>query len=143
MPEQLFIGEDYCFNLDVLAHCREWMTIEDPLYRYMIQNESSIIRRYNSGKFDQMYQMHLCRKAFIERYSTAEIEEKKCQIRANYIRLCMSCFMDLSRQECKMSHLEKLSYIRKLNVRKKSDTIKSISSICQLLIKLYIYYIIA
>ena len=114
MPEQLFIGEDYCFNLDVLSHCREWMTIEDPLYRYMIQNESSIIRRYNSEKFEQMYRMHLCRKAFIDHYSTAEIEEKNAQIRANYIRLCMSCFMDLSRRECKMSHLEKLKYIRKL-----------------------------
>lgn len=114
MSEQLFIGEDYCFNLDVLSHCREWLTIEKPLYRYMIQNESSIIRRYNSQKFEQMYQMHLSRKEFIDRFSTAEIEEKNAQIRANYIRLCMSCFMDLSRRECKMSHLEKLKYIRRL-----------------------------
>ena len=119
MPEQMFIGEDYCFNLEVLSHCKEWVAIEEPFYHYMIQNESSIIRRYNSQKFEQMYQMHLCRKKFIEQYSMAEPEEKNAQIRANYIRLCMSCFMDLSRQECKMTHLEKVDYIRKLkNIEK-------------------------
>lgn len=121
MPEHIFIGEDYCFNLEVLSHCREWVAIEEPLYRYMIQNESSIIRRYNSQKYEQMYQMHLCRKKFIEQYPTATTEEKKAQIRANYIRLCMSCFMDLCRKECKMTHSEKLKYIRKLKNTEKEQ----------------------
>lgn len=114
MPEQMYIGEDYCFNLEVLSYCKDWVAIEKPLYHYMIQNESSIIRRYNSQKYEQMYQMHLYRKKFIEQYSTASGEEKKAQIRANYIRLCMSCFMDLSRQECKMTYSEKVRYVRKL-----------------------------
>ena len=114
MPEELYIGEDYCFNLTALSCCEKWIAVEKHLYTYMIQNSGSIIQRYNPDKFNQMYRMHQIRKDFIEQYSMSPTSEKKIQIHANYMRICMSCFMDLFRAECNMSYHEKLSYIQRL-----------------------------
>ena len=112
MPEDMFVGEDYCFNLDVLAHCREYATAKNHFYKYMLENSESIIRKYNPVKFEQMYKMHERRKKFILDHTDCNSIEKEAQIRCNFVRLCMSCFMDLFRKECSFTHRQKIAYIR-------------------------------
>lgn len=112
MREDIYIGEDYCFNLEVLRHCRNFWTVDCHLYRYMVENSTSIIRRYNPDKFEQMYKMHLIRGAFIDTYVNAPKIEKEIQNHMNFIRLSISCFMDLFRRECSFSFRDKLRYIR-------------------------------
>lgn len=112
MPEDMFVGEDYCFNLDVLAHCREYATAKNHFYKYMLENSESIIRKYNPVKFEQMYKMHERRKKFILDHTDCNSIEKEAQIRCNFVRLCMSCFMDLFRKECSYTYRQKIAYIR-------------------------------
>ena len=66
----------------------------------MLENSESIIRKYNPVKFEQMYKMHERRKKFILDHTDCNSIEKEAQIRCNFVRLCMSCFMDLFRKEC-------------------------------------------
>lgn len=111
MNENLYIGEDYCFNLDVIQYVHDFQTIEDALYIYKIQNNNSIINRYKKDKFSQMYRMHQIRTEFIQNCLDEKEEKKSAYIRYNYIRTCMSCFMDYSRKECTLSRKEQLKEI--------------------------------
>lgn len=111
MPEEMYVGEDYCFNLKVLEHSCCFVAIKDYLYKYMIQNQDSIIRKYNPKKFEQMYIMHTYRTRFLNDIACGSESEKNFQIRMNFIRLCISCFMDLSRKECNYSFAQKIHYI--------------------------------
>lgn len=119
MDEKLYVGEDYCFNLEVLKNVEKFRTIEEPLYIYMIQNDNSIINRYKKDKFEQMYRMHQIRTKFIREYLLEDEDKKIAFINYNYIRVCMSCFMDFSRKECTLTAKEqKCDIIEKMNIEK-------------------------
>lgn len=113
MDETLFLGEDYCFNLEVLEHCSTFQTMKNPLYYYLIENQTSIIQRYNKNKFDQMYRVHVVRTKNIRKNQYGDTVEREADISYDFVRLCISCFMDFFRKECKLSFKEQLAFIRK------------------------------
>lgn len=117
MQEGLCVGEDFCFNLSIIQEVSSFRAITEPLYLYKIQNEDSIIQKYNKNKFEQMYIMHQNRCDFIEHLTSIEEIRKKAENRADYVRICMSCFMDLSRKECKMTYKQKIKYVAKVKNR--------------------------
>lgn len=119
MQENLYIGEDFCFNLSVIKECSNFRAITTTLYLYKIQNVNSIIRKYNKNKFEQMYLMHQIRREFINQLTGIENEQKRAENRLNYVRICMSCLMDLSRKECTMRHNEKIKYAADLKSKEK------------------------
>lgn len=113
MDENLYLGEDYCFNLQMLRYSSHFQVIEEALYVYIIQNQQSIIKSYKKDKFEQMYRMHQIRTAFIKQESRCDDLANAANVRMNFIRLCISCFMDLSRKECPFSFREKLQFIKR------------------------------
>lgn len=113
MNEKLYLGEDYCFNLEALKYAQTYQIVEDVMYCYMVQNTDSLIKRYKPDKFEQMYRMHRVRSAFIHAESKQSQLRNDINCRMNFIRVCMSCFMDLFRAECPYSFREKLSFVKK------------------------------
>lgn len=141
MNENLYLGEDYCFNLEMLKCVNKYQIIEAPLYIYMIQNSESLIKRYKNDKFEQMYLMHKIRSEYIMSESNCDVLNVKMNCRMNFIRLCISSFMDLSREECPYQLREKINFIKaKINVENEKFNISYISRLSMGQIIIYIIF---
>ena len=113
MDEEVYIGEDIRFNLDVIKSCNNYYEASDIVYNYIRENEDSIINTYNRDKFFQMIKVHENKKALILEDSYIDKEEREANIYSDFQRICFSCFMDFFRKECDFSFEEKVNYIER------------------------------
>lgn len=111
MPESIRIGEDYCFNLQVLRAASSYCFCDRVFYRYISQNESSIITSFHADKFEQLLVVHRQRKEFLHEVKSVWNQELEASVQMDYIRMCFSCFMDLFAPACPFRHAEKIRYI--------------------------------
>ena len=45
-------GEDWWFNIQMIARCPSMVGVQQPLYRYVHQNEASLMRKYRENGFE-------------------------------------------------------------------------------------------
>lgn len=66
-PENVKVGEDLLFNLAYLEVCPMVHIINQPLYNYVIHDDQSLSREFNSEFFSNQYMLHHEVKKFLQR----------------------------------------------------------------------------
>lgn len=114
LREDIYIGEDFCFNLSVLGIALSYTFLPWSFYNYIFQNENSLITKFKTNKFEQMIIISNEKFNFIQAF-TAENEKKNVAIfKIDYIRSFFSCCMDLHKTNCPISQTEKINFIKKM-----------------------------
>jgi len=114
MRDDLYIGEDLCFNLEVLEKAKSYCEFDTSLYKYIVQNPNSICMRYDQNKFEQMLKVHCFRSDCLTGNRFIPSEQINAEIHYDYARMCFSCFMDMFRNERSWPLKKKINYIGEL-----------------------------
>lgn len=108
--ESLYIGEDRKFCLNVIAACSSWCMIPKSLYRYIIQNTSSISSKCDFGRLEQMLAVNI-EYGEVLKMTTLPVNAQDSRYEYERIRICTSHLMDLVRSDTK----NKFEYCKKLH----------------------------
>lgn len=90
---ELYIGEDLYFNLCFLKKCSTLRIINKAYYGYM-QSDNSIIRRYNSDKYEQLLTLFKYKRKVISTFKENQEGEFKAYFDSEYQRIIVSCVME-------------------------------------------------
>jgi glycosyltransferase involved in cell wall biosynthesis len=91
--DEMSLGEDLLFNLDVLKNCKKISIIKDILYNFMCYNPGSLSKRYRDDFFEiQQMLFHKIKGFMLDSYddglmrgSTDELEDQYLQTVISYI----------------------------------------------------------
>lgn len=90
--ESLSLGEDIAFNLDYLAKCNSIGFLSKALYHYNIANTTSASKRLRDNDFDQLYQIYLQTKEFVNKKGIIDFDEIDKRYCLNIIGLLQLLF---------------------------------------------------
>lgn len=126
------IGEDLLFNVLYISKIKGFYLLNENFYNYSKENKQSLTLKYNKDKYNELMLVNKKLRGYFKKYNNKKILE--CE---KYLRLknIFSCFMDLSRDECKYSHNEKIEFVS--DVKKENKII-----IRRLGLKLYLLSLI-
>jgi glycosyltransferase involved in cell wall biosynthesis len=108
--ESLYIGEDRKFCLNVISACSSWCMIPKSLYRYIIQNTSSISMKCDLGRLKQMLTVNREYRTVLK-MTNLPINVQNARYEYEQIKICTSHLMDLVRSDSK----NKYNYCKKLH----------------------------
>lgn len=90
-PENLYIGEDKCFNLQYALHCSSCLVSQEVLYYVSIENDQSLSRKMRPDLYQQFERLdakirQIIREADIPEHHRSQYEaaENLIQLRAIY-----------------------------------------------------------
>lgn len=119
MKNDVYVGSDLCFNLEVLEKAKNYCELDKSLYKYIVQNPNSICTRYDSKKFEREIKVHHFRNDYLRSNRFIPSEQINAEIHYDYARMCFACFMDMFRNECSLTLKEKINYIGELKKHNK------------------------
>ena len=135
MNNNLYIGEDYCFNLAVFDKINSYMTINCSLYNYVIQNPESITNIYDVDKINQLRNLVLIKKSYLLCNSYLSEEEKYAEISYDYVKLSYTIFIysfkketgytysdiyiNIKKQQAEYPYKYSVKYLKYFNLSKK------------------------
>lgn len=111
--ENIYYGEDCCFNLLFLSKINSYMEIPICLYYYKANMSTSVTKKYDYNRLNKMlvffnYQSHL-----LESNMDLEKELIEAKKRSLAVHYSFSSFIELFRTECQLTRKEKKIFIAK------------------------------
>ena len=110
------IAEDLLFNVTYFSKINSMEITDERYYFYNTDNQSSLSRRYNPQKYEQLMQIDDKLQEIIK-----SVGELKLYNVIKYIRIknIFSCIIDLNRDECTMTKNEKKLFVKRAHKENK------------------------
>ncbi|MEG1996131.1 MAG: glycosyltransferase family 2 protein [Oscillospiraceae bacterium] len=121
MPQDVAIGEDFCFNLEVIKHSNSYYFTDEVFYEYISQNENSVMTRFNENKHSDLVKMHKYRNSFLSEYNNLDSKMLDTNIKMDYVRICYSAYMDMFLKKCSFNFSKKMDFISQTKNKVKYD----------------------
>lgn len=139
--ENVFIGEDVIFNLEVFLNCKRAYATSDILYNYRINNPNSLMRvKYKPNLESSLLIQYEIRKMLSEKYKLLEVEHYKKDMSNYYIKNIYFLIIRNLRNGEQKSIKENINKIVRYDMFRDSCNIIGFSYKCTN-IKEYIYYL--
>lgn len=86
-PEDLYIGEDKCFNLQYVMHCGSYLAFSESLYYVSVENDQSLSRKIRPDLYQQFEMLNMYTKRIIAEADIPEHDRQQYRAAENLIQL--------------------------------------------------------
>jgi len=86
-PENLYIGEDKCFNMQYVMHCRSCLISSELLYYVSVENDQSLSRKIRPDIYQQFEILNAYIRKTIQEADIPEYYRKQYDAAENLIQL--------------------------------------------------------